>query len=62
MNAKELKYYRQLVNAKITGFKPNEDDEGSWPKFSVTLASGEKVYVEVSRDPEGNGPGFLFIG
>lgn len=31
-----------------------------WPYFKVKAKNGEVFKVEVSRDGEGNGPGFLF--
>ena len=35
--------------------------EGEWPYFvAQDPKTKEKFKVEVSRDPEGNGPGFLF--
>jgi hypothetical protein len=37
-----------------------DDGEYHWPRF-VLEKDGERVYVEVSRDDEGNGPGTLFI-
>jgi len=58
-------YYAQLVGATITGFTlvPPERDEPhhrGWPTF--TVEHGDQVLIlEVSRDEEGNGPGFLFI-
>ena len=32
-----------------------------WPQFLLRLESGEEVWLTLSRDPEGNGPGFAFI-
>ena len=32
-----------------------------WPVLIVTKPDGTSYQVEVSEDPEGNGPGFLFI-
>lgn len=58
------KYYSQLNGAtiiKFLGMKKDEDDWGDgFPEFQVRLKSGEVVNVEVSKDPEGNGGGFLF--
>ena len=58
-------YYEQLVGATITGYE-EIDDEGvmaldPFPSFTMTTKEGAKLRVEVSRDPEGNGGGFLFI-
>jgi hypothetical protein len=36
------------------------DGGAEFPAFTVKTPSGETFVVEVSRDPEGNGPGFLF--
>jgi len=54
-------YYSQLVGGSINGFILTQDEEGNqWPTF--TIAVGDKTYtIEVSQDPEGNGPGFLFL-
>ena len=55
------KYYQQLIGFQITGFRMNDDDFDPFPCF--TMKRGDEVIeVEVSRDPEGNGGGFLFIG
>lgn len=56
-------YYEQLIGYTIVAFEEVEDsyDGYPWPKF--TLKKGDEVLTfEVSQDPEGNGPGFLFIG
>ena len=57
-------YFSQLVGATINSYSSNEEDPSidPFPTFVMTLKNGEKVTVEVSRDPEGNGGGFLFIG
>ena len=56
------KYYTQLVGAKITGFELVQDeyDENTlWPTFTATKGK-DTFTLEVSKDPEGNGEGFLF--
>jgi len=57
------KYYEQLVGFQIKKFEFVEDDYSldPFPKFTMTNGT-ETIEVEVSRDPEGNGGGFLFIG
>ena len=57
-------YFSQLVGATIDSYSSNDEDPTlvPFPTFVMTLKNGEKVRVEVSRDPEGNGGGFLFIG
>ena len=52
-------YYSSLVGFLITDFRLSNDDDGDWPIFTVEKGD-EKFEVEVSRDEEGNGPGFLF--
>ena len=59
------KYYGQLVGGSITGFALEGDDEGNeWPTFKVMIkgknGKRRQVTIEVSCDPEGNAPGFLF--
>lgn len=53
-------YYSQLVGGVIEGFGIVEEEDDYWPCFNVKLVTGELVQIEVSQDPEGNGPGFLF--
>lgn len=53
-------YYSQLVGGVVKGFGVVEEEDGYWPCFNVKLITGELVQIEVSQDPEGNGPGFLF--
>lgn len=58
-------YYSGLEGATILKFKGmvtdefNPYDEG-FPQFLVRFSSGEIGNVEISRDPEGNGGGFIF--
>lgn len=53
-------YYGFLVGAKIVGVENNIDDyDDVWTKL-VVEKDGQKFEVEISRDEEGNGPGFLF--
>ena len=53
-------YYGQLVGGVVKGFGVVEEEDGYWTCFIVKLITGEEVQIEVSQDPEGNGPGFLF--
>ena len=56
-----MEYYKCLEGGLITKVSlSEEDDEGNtWPQLEVT--NGDTTfYIEVSRDEEGNGPGFLF--
>lgn len=56
-------YYSQLVGGRITEVQLIEDSDfvDPWPTLFLTLPNGEVLKVEISRDPEGNGPGFAFI-
>ena len=58
------KYYGQLVGSTITAANVTaEDDFGRvifWPTIHIVTPDGQKLVIEVSQDPEGNGPGFLF--
>lgn len=59
-------YYDQLVGGTIKSFEAHDDGEYTWPRFTLTFPAnhqlaGHTVTIEVSRDAEGNGPGFLFI-
>jgi hypothetical protein len=60
------KYYGQLVGCTIQSFTQDPNDEDSFPKFTLTRQQPiegalNEIEIEVSRDEEGNGPGFLFI-
>lgn len=60
-------YYKQLEGYTIDKFLgvTDEDEEyqtDGFPQFRLTKAGYETIIIEVSRDPEGNGGGFLFIG
>ena len=55
-------YYKQLEGftiKKYLGTTTEEDIEG-FPQFLATNGK-EDILLEVSRDPEGNGGGFMFI-
>lgn len=56
-------YYKSLEGATITKFSGMHDDEmggDGFPAFFVTFADGSEGIIEISRDPEGNGGGFIF--
>jgi hypothetical protein len=57
-------YYGALDGAIITKVEIREDDDFGrteyWPVFTVILANGFETELEISRDEEGNGPGFVF--
>ena len=59
MNSYMEKYYGFLKGAKIIGAGLHDDGEFEWPYFKIEK-DGQEFEVEVSQDPEGNGPGFLF--
>ena len=57
-------YLEPLVGATITKVEiKTEEEEGfseDWPVLTIKFSDGHVGEVEVSRDEEGNGPGFLF--
>lgn len=55
-------YYGQLVGCTVVQAKMEaDDDEGQlWPTLTMRKPGGEQFVVELSQDPEGNGPGFMF--
>lgn len=61
-------YFRQLVGFTITGFRMVADDDeygsgdDAFPTFTAQAPTGETLDIQLSRDPEGNGGGFAFIG
>ena len=56
-------YYGQLKGYRIKSFDGMIDDElGGRPFPRFTLTNGKNdIVIEVSKDEEGNGGGFLFI-
>lgn len=58
-------YYGSLVGAKCVGVEAYTDNEEygygeCWPRLIFEHPIGGRITIEVSRDEEGNGPGFLF--
>jgi hypothetical protein len=65
MNEKEWKeeYYGSLVGCEIIEFKWDDEEEpdiGPFPTFVVSNKNNELFEIEISKDEEGNGPGFIF--
>ena len=56
-------YYGQLVGMTIikSGITEGDEYEAGFPFFILQAKDGDKVKIEVSKDEEGNGGGFLFI-
>jgi hypothetical protein len=54
------KYYGALKGAKIIDAGAKEQDDEVWPFIKVQMENGDEMECEISRDPEGNGPGFMF--
>jgi len=61
-------YYGQLIGATVVGIKMNieEDQENGDPLFAqvwpmiIFEKDGQEYRCELSRDEEGNGPGYMF--
>lgn len=57
-------YYAELIGATIEQCSITVENDGSmtsmWPTFIVKLANQETRIIEISQDPEGNAPGFIF--
>lgn len=51
-------YYSFLLDAKVTKVEMREDEDGLWPTITIEK-DGEVFEIEISRDEEGNGPGFI---
>ena len=58
------RYYQQLLGATIItyeGFTRDEYTDGDgFPMFKVRFKDGTYGLIEISRDEEGNGGGFIF--
>ena len=61
------KYYAQLNGATIEACAVEPAPTGcggrgeGWPIFLARTRGGECLKLTISRDSEGNGPGFIFI-
>lgn len=55
-------YYGSLEGAVVLSFDGmSESDVGDgFPCFTVKLKNGKTSQIEISKDPEGNGGGFIF--
>jgi len=56
------KYYGDLVGAKIIAFDGMVEDEfglSPFPTFTVAFKDGSKGQIQIYRDEEGNGGGFI---
>ena len=51
-------YYSQLEGTRIVKYLGERE---GFPTFVLEYPDGEKYTMEVSRDPEGNDGGFLFL-
>ena len=60
MNEFWIKYYSSLEGATILKLLPLSDDEMDFVTYLVKFADGTIDQIEISQDPEGNGPGFIF--
>lgn len=57
-------YYAQLEGFTITkymGVEPEPSGMEGFPRFLLQKRGYADIMIEVSRDPEGNAGGFLFI-
>lgn len=62
-----LGYYKQLIGAKVVGIQLTLDEEEDydplfydiWPGI-IFEKDGNEFLCELSKDEEGNGPGFMF--
>jgi len=57
-----MKYYGSLVGCEVIKVQARYDeyDDRIWPVIYVRDPKGNIFELEVSQDPEGNGPGFIF--
>ena len=58
-----LAYYSELIGYTITNVEIAHDDEDmydAWPGIGMTHPDKPDLTIAISRDEEGNGPGFLY--
>jgi hypothetical protein len=53
-------YLRPLEGATITSAKGFDEEGEAWPRLRVKMPDGTHRELEIGRDEEGNGPGFIF--
>lgn len=53
-------YYGSMVGLRCVAVDAHIEDGECWPVLTFEHPKGGEVKIEVSRDEEGNGPGFLF--
>ena len=55
-------YYEQLIGYKIVSYKLDDECEDiePFPTFILSHPKKATIKIDVSKDPEGNGGGFLF--
>lgn len=55
------RYYEGAVGLTIVAFTWKGEEDGElFPALVCKAPNGEIVVLEISQDPEGNGPGFVF--
>ena len=60
-NAEWLKrYLAPLVNCRVISVEVKEIGGEAWPVINVVHIDGTDHQLTISRDEEGNGPGFIF--
>ena len=59
MNSNNRKDVLKLIDRELKAKGMGDD---GFPRFILTKKGYEDTQIEVSRDPEGNEGGFLFIG
>jgi hypothetical protein len=55
-------YYASAIGLTITGVVARYDEytDRIWPVLIAVDKNGQQYELELSQDPEGNGPGFMF--
>jgi hypothetical protein len=53
-------YYGFMKNCNIVDAGVREEYGELWPFISIVDKNGHLYQLEISQDPEGNGPGFVF--
>ena len=62
MSAYEYEHLGNLIGYTVKAIHSVKDEENeTWFEIAMERPDGHEVWVTPSRDPEGNGPGFLFI-
>ena len=55
------RHYQQIVGGQIISYAPYTEDGDEYAQFCIRMPDSKVYWLVLSRDEEGNGPGFGII-